>query len=453
MFEDLLELTNLQGVFRMLKHKTLRKQKLKGGDNSNKVMLSAAEACAYLSIKPQTLYAYVSRGQLRAVLQPKGQGHLYARTELEALRARSRARAGHGPAAASAMRWGEPILDSAVSCVSNGMLFYRGFALSDLIREKSTFENVSECIWSGELPRQRVIWSDIFKNENRKHHIPRTKDRGAAISRRLFTCLCETAFEDANGSDELLDENLKRARKIVGKVVAELFEIRQPPTKNSSIAEAIATGLRLEEHAEAIDLINVALVSCADHELNASTFAARVAASTGADLYACILGGLSAFSGHRHGLSPLEAHDLVVASLASQQVLSVLEGEISRNRTIAGFGHTLYPDGDPRPLAILKLSRIVAERLNGEARKFMDAVDALQEGARTLGLPHANLDLGLVAAAAVLGLGDVGGSSIFLTGRIIGWTAHTVEQRQQGILLRPRARYIGRTPQRIAAQF
>ncbi|MFT5686840.1 MAG: citrate synthase [Myxococcota bacterium] len=168
---------------------------------------------------------------------------------------------------------------------------------------------------------------------------------------------------------------------------------------------------------DAAGIIDHALILCADHELNASTFAARVVASTGADLSACLIAGLAALSGPRHGT----ASDRVEAMLDAWPTPLTLPSP--------GCGHRLYPDGDPRVLPLLApgVTAHTAEVL----RAVVDAGEA------------PNVDFGLVAMRRFAGLPWGAGAVIFAVGRLAGWIAHVGEEQGRGVLIRPRARYVG----------
>ncbi|HYX36212.1 MAG TPA: citrate synthase family protein [Oligoflexus sp.] len=408
-----------------------------GKNHKDKAMLTAAEACAMLGIKAQTLYAYVSRGQLRAETYPGRTGKLYARDDVEMLMARSRARAGHGPTAASAMRWGDPILDSAITCIQAGQIYYRGYSLRELLRKGFSFEQVAELLWSGELPLQKVQWSALPIDAGTPIHT------AAPLARRVLHRLAHMALLDPEGQDELIDQTLKRARGLIRQAVDELFpgSASAPAAMAPRIADSIGW-----DQAEAVDAIDAALISSADHELNASTFAARVAASTGADLYASILAAVASFSGRHHGLASLEVHAFITeppAGWSRKKQLSVL---LESSQLLPGFGHRLYADGDPRVEPLLQKARALAAARKGEAQHWMEEIEGVLSLAKTMGCPLPNLDLGLVAVALALGLPREGGSALFIIGRLAGWTAHILEQRQQGFMLRPRARYVGRAP-------
>jgi len=416
-------------------------------------LLTAAEACKFLGVRAQTVYAYVSRGWLTPLPNPRGRGSLYPRAELENLLARSRARAGHGATAASALRWGEPVLESSITAIGTDNLYYRGRAVADLLERKTTFEQVAELLWSGDLPAHPPVWPTA----NFVASIPAcaTSDSGCELSRQLFAMASASACADLDGSIELTDKTVQRARGFLQQA-AGIFKprltkdpaaIRNESTVDhptGSIASKIS--MQLGHGPESEQAVDSALIACADHELNTSTFAARVAASTGADFYGCLLAALGAFSGQRHGLSPVSVYDFVVSCQNPRGATQMLKRLLAQHEELPGFGHHLYPDGDVRARFLLKAARAVA---TSEAAKIhLQVIEALIDAADDAGAPPPNLDLGLAAIALALDASSTTGAALFAVGRIAGWTAHILEQRQQNFMLRPRARYIGRGTQR-----
>jgi citrate synthase len=181
------------------------------------------------------------------------------------------------------------------------------------------------------------------------------------------------------------------------------------------------------------DLVRRALVLLADHELNASTFAARIAASTGASLAAAVLAGLCALSGPRHGGAGARVLALVedAGRLGPE---AALRAWMDRGSAPPGFGHPLYPDGDPRAAALIGAFDPPAELM------------ALKAAAERLTGQAANVDFALAALAHTLGLPDDAPFALFCLGRSTGWIAHALEQIAVGGLIRPRARYVGPPP-------
>jgi citrate synthase len=185
--------------------------------------------------------------------------------------------------------------------------------------------------------------------------------------------------------------------------------------------------------ADGADLVRRTLVLLADHELNASTFAARVAASTGASLSAACLAGLSALSGPLHGGMAARV-EAFVEEAERRDASQAVSARLARGAAMPGFGHPLYPDGDPRAAALL--SAFTAPALLAELRTTTETATGLQP----------NIDFALVSLARTLKLPPDAPFILFATARSAGWMAHAIEQLQTGRLIRPRARYVGEVP-------
>jgi citrate synthase len=184
--------------------------------------------------------------------------------------------------------------------------------------------------------------------------------------------------------------------------------------------------------------LDAALVLMADHELNASTFAARIAASAGADLYACVSAALATLSGPRHGGASLRVEAFADEVGSPPRAADVVRSRLQRGDPLPGFGHRLYPDGDPRGGHLISAAR----RLPGRSARLRTLL-ALADAVRSQGGEPPNSDLGLVALTSALGLPAGAAPAIFALGRCAGWIAHVLEQRADPRLLRPRARYAG----------
>jgi len=187
------------------------------------------------------------------------------------------------------------------------------------------------------------------------------------------------------------------------------------------------------------EILRRCLVLIADHELNASTFVARCVASTGATPYAVVSAALSALSGRRHGGASARAEALFAEIARGGDAMTVMAGRLARGEDLPGFGHFLYPAGDPRAATILA----AIARTLPEARALIES--AAGAGTRLTG-HHPNVDFALAAAATSLALPRNAALAIFILGRTVGWIAHAIEQYESGILIRPRARYVGPRP-------
>jgi citrate synthase len=381
-----------------------------------------------LGVKAQTLYAYASRGLLRRV--GTGKRRRYLVEDLERLQARHRARSGHGPVAAAALSFGEPVLDTRLTSIDDGGPRYRGRSAVELAGQGQSFEAVAELLWAGELPPTPPAWQPL----------PGSARRGAAPS-SIEGLLLELPALARGASERQL-----RAREVelgLGRrFVRSLAELLAPPGKRPAarIAELLAP-LSKHPRVATAGALDAALVLLADHELNASSFAARIAASTDASLPACLTAALATLSGPRHG----GACDRVEALLDEATTLArhsdVIDRRARRGDVVPGFGHPLYPHGDPRARLLLERAEALAQG-NGAARRRLEPARALARTLARQGLP-ATVDFGLVALTRTLGCAPGFAALLFALGRSAGWVAHVLEQRESEAVLRPRARYVG----------
>ncbi len=402
-----------------------------------KDLLSAREAAALLDVKPATLYSYVSRGLLTSVPGTHGPSRLYARPDVERLRARHVARSGHGAVAAGALRFGEPVLESALTAIDEHGPRYRGHDAVELAGAGASFESVAELLWSGSF-RAKVA---TFPRVTRLPELGRFVPRGAPPIAVLSLVVPSLALGDPWRFNAPPAEELARARRLVralASAVAFAFDARRARASLAAptVAGALALALGVAATQKTRAALDRALVLSADHELNPSSFAARVAASTGADLYACVEAALGALSGPEHGGATERIEALVTEIGTPARAATVLEERTRRGDALPGFGHPLYPGGDPRAVPLLR-----AASARRRAERTLAALVARMKAARRA---PPNVDLGLVATALSLGLPPGSASAIFAVGRAAGWIAHVLEQRGAAFVLRPRARYVGR---------
>jgi citrate synthase len=399
----------------------------------NQPWVDADAAAALLGVQRRTLYAYVSRGLIKSLPGGRGRARRYDRADLERLVVRHRARAGHGAVAAGALRWGEPVLESAITTIGPAGPRYRGHDAVALARANVGFERVAELLWSGALPddatwpRAALPWAALGRL------LPDESSPGAALP-LIVTAL---GLRDDARHDARPDAVLARARAAIPLCAAATAPARADaalaaPTVAGVLARAL-TG-RAPTRA-ALAALDAGLVLMADHELNASTFAARVVASTGADLYACFAAALGALSGPRHGAMTARVEALVDETGAPRRAARALRDRLARGEALPGLGHPLYPDGDPRAAPMLELARALAP----DRPRVRIALALAAAGPEVAGL-HATCDVSLVALADALGLPRGSAAAIFAIGRTAGWVAHVLEQQAAGFLIRPRAR-------------
>jgi citrate synthase len=403
--------------------------------------VSGKEAAALLGVKRETLYAYASRGLVRSEPGGAGRERRYSRDDLERLKARRDARSGHGPVAAGALRWGEPVLESALTAIEAAGPRYRGRPAVELAQATS-FEAVAELLWSGVLPEQAPRWS-VAGLGLRLASLTALLPEGAPPLVTLALAVPALGAADPDRFNPAPGPELVRARALIMRMAAlagaglDVEQVR-PALAEADVAGALLVSLGAPATARARQVMGRALVLSADHELNASAFAVRVAASAGADLYACVCAGLATLSGPRHGGMADRVEALVTEAGKPERARAVVQERARRGEEIPGFGHPLYPDGDPRATALLAAA---AEHAPRSPR--VRTIHAIVEAMRDAGRERPSFDIGLVALGAALGLPPRTTVAIFAVGRAAGWLAHAFEQRAAGFLLRPRARYVG----------
>jgi citrate synthase len=348
-----------------------------------KTLLSAAEAAAYLGVAPASLYAYVSRGQLRSEPGPDGRTRRYRRADLDVLRQR-KGRAPDG--AARALDWGMPVLDSALTMISEGKLSYRGRDAADLTAEGSV-EAVAALLW--DCPVEAAFPAG---NMTESGTLRRWRDELAGLPgpERMMAMLPLAAAENLAG---LAGPSPAMAGRLLRQVAA--WAAGTAPD-DRPLAAVLAQGLRAASPA-AEKLLAAALILTADHELNASSFAARVVASTGASLPAVLSAGLAALQGPRHGGMTWRVSALFDEIDQAGGPEPALAARLRRGEIIPGFSHPLYPEGDPRAAYLLgRLNELGPDR----AAPILQAIAAGERGAGECrcragrGRPHAGAGAG-----------------------------------------------------------
>lgn len=404
-----------------------------GSPDADRETLGAREAAALLGVKPATLYAYVSRGLLESSPGERGRERRYRRADVEALRARRRG------GAAGALRWGDPVLETAITAMSAEGPLYRGRPAIALAEADTPFEAVAELLWTGVLPAERPGWPApaSLDAERLRGLVP--ADATPVAWAPLVVAL--GAASDPGRFDLRPAAVLPRARALVRTLACGLALPFEPgrvraAERAPSVAAAVGVALGVAPRGPVLRALDRALVVMADHELNASTFAARVVASTRADVYAAVLGGLATLSGPLHGAASDRVEALLAETSAPGDADRVVQERDRRGEAVPGFGHPFYPDGDPRARVILRAAARVAPDAPGLLR-----LQALADAMARAGRPGPNVDAALVGLRAALGLPRGSAAALFAVARCVGWVAHVLEQYERGTLMRPRARY------------
>jgi citrate synthase len=404
--------------------------------------LDAAEAARFLGVQRASLYSYVSRGLVRSRARGEGRERQYLRADLARLRASRRARRAGGEGVSGALHWGEPVLESSITQITAAGPVYRGRPAADLANSGVSYESVAELLWSGELPAGAPRWRcDSLGVAPRP--LASLLDETSPPLASLSLLVAALGARDPGRFDVERGVVLERARGLVLRLAASLALPLAPARAaealaTGGVAAALAVAVRGRADADLVRVLDQALVLIADHELNVSAFAARVAASAGADLYACLGAALAALSGPKHGGYVERIEALVAEAGAPEQARRVIYERARRGEPVPGFGHPLYPEGDPRARPLLAAARAIAGR-QVAVRTLLALIDAMREAGR----PGPTIDTALVAVTAALGLPRGFGVALFAVGRAAGWVAHVLEQYEAGFLIRPRALYRG----------
>ena len=193
--------------------------------------------------------------------------------------------------------------------------------------------------------------------------------------------------------------------------------------------------------ARGIEVLRSTLILCADHELNVSSFAARCVASAESHPYAVVSAGVAALEGPKHGGAGARVDSMLVSLRRGGNLRTGISARLRRGEAISGFGHPLYPAGDPRATMLLELLRTRYPRAS-ETAFVLDVAEAAESVIRE----KPNLDFALAGIARVLQLPADAGLALFAIGRTVGWIGHAIEQYATGQLIRPRAKYVGVVP-------
>lgn len=375
-------------------------------------LLTTAEVAHRLRIKPETVYAYVSRGLLDRV---KVQGERVSRfrlADVERLAARTQATRPERDAA--------PAMRTATTLIAYGRLHYRGLDAATLAPVTS-FEEVAQWLWTGERrPAAFTAPAETLERARRaSEHLPAQ----ARVFDRLPVIVAVAAAMDPLRFDLAPATVTALAPALLSTMVDALPPAGEAPPDDSLAARLWCRLTGAPAHPDGVRALNAALVLLADHDLAASTIAVRVAASTRANPYAAVLAGLGALDGPMHGAIGSTVHRFIEAALRDGTAAAVAEW--LRTGGLPGFGHSRYPDGDPRGAALLDL--VADLSVDGALRHTVD--DLVATAARRDARP--NVDFALAALAHATGMGPGAAEVVFAVARTAGWIAHVIEEYAQ----------------------
>jgi citrate synthase len=421
--------------------------------------IGAAEAAGRLGVKPATLYSYVSRGVLTRRRAPGGRGSLFDPGEVEVLSRRGRPR--------REVVHGEFIIESGLTEIAGDRLRFRGLDAAQLAVERS-FEDVAALLWTGTfapprpdgpwqataeavaagtaaqsalpagtlpLERLQVIVPALAAADPLRLHLdpPAVIDAARSIIAGMVDCLPAAGAPNGAGG---------AVARAGGAVAGAGGAVPGPPPADGTVAARLWPRLCPRRPSpRLLEALRAALVLLADHELAASTLAARVAASVRADPYAVVATGLGALGGALHGGASLAAETMLAAARRPADAPRVVGELLRRGERIPGFGHFVYESGDPR--AVLLLAQV---RRAAPASARLAVADAVLAEMRRRSLPEPNIDFALAVLAGVAGMIPGAGEAVFAVARTAGWLAHALEEYARRTPLRPRALYTGPPP-------
>jgi citrate synthase len=401
--------------------------------------LSTKEAAELLGVKPETVYAYVSRGQLSSRRAPGGRGSTFDADEVRALARRNRRGGGDGPSAG-----GELSVRTRITLIDSDRYYFRGVDAVELA-ERHSYEEVAEWLWTGRL-RPGVTFTAPETSVAVARRAVDALPEHAGPADRLRVAVIAAATADPLRFDLAEEAVLGTARTLLPTLVAAL-----PPvvgydhTDDGPLAHRLWARLSGWPADEAgLRALDLALCLLADHDLAASTLAVRVAASARAHAYAAVSAGLGVIEGPLHGAASGLAHRLLLEVLDQGSAGPVVAEELRAGRRVPGLGHRLYPGEDPRARALFAL----LEEMPRAAPALAAARDIAATAARHIPL-HPNVDLALAVLTASSGMPASAGETIFAVARTAGWIAHALEEyAERPLRMRPSGLYTGPRPPR-----
>jgi citrate synthase len=387
--------------------------------------LSSEAATQRLGVKAETLYAYVSRGMIQSERVPGSRRSRFLKADVERVAGRQR---GGGRAGGL-----ELIVETNLTYLDPaGVLAYRGWNVADAARD-ATFEEVASWLWRGERDKTPMT---------APAEMVATAQRVAAsvgdqpVMDRLRAAIAGVRNVDPFRDDRRPEAVAMAGRSIIATLLAALPVVGDEAAKDASVAARLWPRLSATPaKPRLVKLLDATLVMLADHEMAASTLAARVAASTWADPYLVELAGLATLGGPLHGAA--SSHARVLLNEVHKQGVSPAEAIARRLREgefIPGFGHRVYKNSDPRCDVLLDLlAAIKREPVEDELVLIM----------RERGLPFPNIDFAIASFAERYDMIDNAGEVIFAIARTVGWLAHAIEEYRHRLRYRPRAVYTG----------
>jgi citrate synthase len=346
-------------------------------------------------------------------------------------------------------------LPSSITSIEDGVLAYRGINIDELA-ENATFEEVIHLLWHGSLPTRGQL-EELRTAIATQADLPqglivmmKTFPRRTTPMEGLRTAISALATFDAESEDMSAAANARKAVRLQGQiasVVAAYDRIRNdrnpiPPRHDLSLAANFLYMLRgIVPDPLSVRALDKAFTLHADHELNASTFAARVSAATLTDMHSAVVAAICALKGPLHGGANEQVMKMLNEIGHPDRVDAYIRNKLESKEKIMGFGHAVYKNGDPRAKHLREMSRQLGKLTNQENwYKMSIAIEEIVTGAKGL---KPNVDFYSASVYHYLNIASDLFTPIFAISRTSGWVAHILEQYANNKLIRPRAEYVG----------
>lgn len=376
---------------------------------SDENYLTTAEVARRLNVKPETIYAYVSRGQLTSVRARGSRGSLFLASDVERLAGRSVEHPGVVER-----------IETELSLLQDDELYYRGISVRELVKDQ-TVEEVAHLLWTGSEG------GALFAAPNELVELARA-GMGVAPEGARLTDLLRIGVAVLGAADPLrFDLTPESVANAAGRLIGVLVDALPGETAEGTLGARLWP--KLSTRAAQPEVLDAALILLADHGLAVSTVAARVAASARANLYSVVSAGLGALDGHYHGAAPTLAYQFLERAL--RDPVAALSDQLRSGEPVPGFGHRIYQQRDPRAEVLFEL--LADEPVMEQVRAITDKLP---------GFP--NSDLALAAMMHAYGFRPDAGEALFAIARIVGWTAHALEEyAEPGLRFRALGVYTG----------
>lgn len=337
-----------------------------------------------------------------------------------------------------------------------GRLVYRGYDIHDLVKGSASFEEVVYLLWHGELPTKEQL-SDFDKElrANRalnKEVLAALKmmPKNGNVMEMLRTLVSLSGLFDPDDQDNSYEGSIKKATRLVAQMSTMVASIE----RYRSGQEILLPNERLNHAANFLYMLQgkepdeytarafeIALILHADHELNASTFAARVTAGTLSDIYSATVSAIGALKGPLHGGANEQVMLMLKEIGEPSKAPEWIKDALAKKRRIMGFGHRVYHTEDPRATHLREMSKEIGEREGNTTYYEMSRI--VEQAVKEQKGLYPNVDFYSASTYFMMGIPIHVFTPVFAVSRISGWTAHVLEQYRNNRLIRPRAEYVG----------